>query len=435
MPTAPWRAACRPMVTARPPRGFAKFYAPRLFDYYFSSNFVDTAMNSSCELNHDYKKRLLTKVDGSHIDSQSVKDNQVNAKMGGDKLYTIQILRGVAAILVVLFHATMLCSSKFNLAPFNRFFLFGFSGVHIFFVLSGFIIVTIHYHDIGRPSKLISYLKKRFSRIYPNYWLVLTLISLWYLFVINIMPIHITPTLIYQNLNLFFPPPKFINPVSWTLSMEVFFYFIFSILILNRKLGVLALSLWLIGVLLTQFFSIKIPVIPRYVFSKYVILFWIGMLTAYMLIHMRNIETVRREWFAWSLGTLGLILFSATALAVWGGGIINFTHWIPLFGFGLAGALLIFFTLSNRAESFIQNRKILTSLGDASYSIYLIHYPLLLGLIFILRKHVTVDNGFSIAIFFVVISVIAVISGWLFHLFLERPLLKFVRGVLFLRAR
>ena len=47
------------------------------------------------------------------------------------------------------------------------------SGVDIFFVLSGFIIYFIHAKDIGRPQRIYNFAKKRLSRVYPAYWVVL----------------------------------------------------------------------------------------------------------------------------------------------------------------------------------------------------------------------------------------------------------------------
>ena len=66
--------------------------------------------------------------------------------------------------------------------PSRRLFDFGHAGVEFFFVLSGFIILHIHWKDLGHPSRFSSFAGKRFLRIYPMYWLVLAAIIPVYFF-------------------------------------------------------------------------------------------------------------------------------------------------------------------------------------------------------------------------------------------------------------
>src|SRR3954452_3087325 len=47
---------------------------------------------------------------------------------------------------------------------------FGFAGVDLFFAISGFIIVAVHYDQIGDPQYFRAYVRKRWTRIYPPYW-------------------------------------------------------------------------------------------------------------------------------------------------------------------------------------------------------------------------------------------------------------------------
>jgi hypothetical protein len=59
---------------------------------------------------------------------------------------TLQLLRGIAAMLVVFYHGTH--------TDFLGFFKFGYMGVDLFFVLSGFIILYIHFTDFGVKHRL-----------------------------------------------------------------------------------------------------------------------------------------------------------------------------------------------------------------------------------------------------------------------------------------
>src|SRR5436305_9906897 len=94
-------------------------------------------------------------------------------------LNTLQACRAAAAILVVLFHASgsiFALAKYFDCKPFGRVFDFGYAGVDFFFVLSGFLMMHVHAQDFGQPRKLGAYCWKRFTRIYPAYWVVLALI-------------------------------------------------------------------------------------------------------------------------------------------------------------------------------------------------------------------------------------------------------------------
>src|SRR5216683_3883717 len=84
------------------------------------------------------------------------------------QITTLQALRGISALLVLGLH-----SVPFAPHLFRYLFSWGFAGVDFFFVLSGFILLYVHYGQIGRPEKLRSYFIRRFSRIYPSYWAVM----------------------------------------------------------------------------------------------------------------------------------------------------------------------------------------------------------------------------------------------------------------------
>ena len=83
------------------------------------------------------------------------------------KLEIIQASRGIAALLVVLFHVTELSQQKLNQNFLSGLFAFGGSGVDFFFVLSGFIILFAHRADIGQKKKLKNFVIKRAIRVYP----------------------------------------------------------------------------------------------------------------------------------------------------------------------------------------------------------------------------------------------------------------------------
>ena len=54
-------------------------------------------------------------------------------------------------------------------------FQFGHAGVDLFFVISGFVILFVHWEDIGRPQRISRYAGRRLTRILPIYWVALAL--------------------------------------------------------------------------------------------------------------------------------------------------------------------------------------------------------------------------------------------------------------------
>ena len=88
------------------------------------------------------------------------------------KLNLLQVYRGIAAVLVVMFHLTDMSAQRLNQVTFFNLFQAGWSGVDYFFVLSGFIMVYVHRSAIGKKDHLKSFLVKRAVRIYPIYWII-----------------------------------------------------------------------------------------------------------------------------------------------------------------------------------------------------------------------------------------------------------------------
>ena len=88
------------------------------------------------------------------------------------KLNLLQVYRGIAAVLMVMFHLKEMSAKRLNQVTFFNLFQAGSRGVDYFFVLSGFIMVYVHRSAIGKKDLAKSFLVKRAVRIYPIYWIV-----------------------------------------------------------------------------------------------------------------------------------------------------------------------------------------------------------------------------------------------------------------------
>src|ERR1700733_9294479 len=144
----------------------------------------------------------------------------------GGSFQSIQALRGIAAVMVMIFHAGL----RFDQSEMT--FRIGNAGVDIFFIISGFVMWTV---AARRPSDPLVFLRRRFVRLVPLYWLwTVAVIAAWALIPSAFPRMH--PTVGHVALSLAFlphlsPDSGRITPVlgqGWTLNFEVFFYVLFA---------------------------------------------------------------------------------------------------------------------------------------------------------------------------------------------------------------
>jgi len=140
-------------------------------------------------------------------------------------------LRGIAILLVVVFH-------NFG---FIDFFFFGWLGVDLFFVLSGFLITGILLKSVGKPGYLRNFYFRRILRIFPLYYLLLIVCFFILPFISSLKPQldynshHQVYFWTYtQNWLFALSPPANSNYLIhlWSLGVEEQFYLIWPLLIL-----------------------------------------------------------------------------------------------------------------------------------------------------------------------------------------------------------
>ncbi len=332
-------------------------------------------------------------------------------------LRTLQAGRGLAALAVVFYHAGVEVGRDPRFwvkASYNQFFAPGELGVEFFFLLSGIVIVLAHWRDIGNASTLPLYAWKRFRRIYPIYWLVLAFVVPALFLLPHMQPgVDRSPLAILSSIILIhLGSLGSVLIVGWTLFHEILFYAIFSVMLLNRSAGLVALIAWLGGSFLTLFHVIESPGLAWF-FSPLHLLFGAGMLIAY-IIKVR----ARLDWRLFLLpGLVGLC-----PVLVWSYQIHHRTDALSL-SVGAALAFLVLGLIELERTGRLTVWAPLNFLGDASYSIYLLHFPILsfaFRAFFGASKHVAVP----LWIWTICGVVIAVTAGIALHLWVEMPLLK-----------
>src|SRR4028118_1479083 len=339
------------------------------------------------------------------------------------KLKLLQVYRGIAAVLVVMFHLNEISTGILNQVTFFNLFQGGWSGVDYFFVLSGFIMVYVHRSAIGKKDQLKSFLVKRAVRIYPIYWII-TLTLLCFFIVIPAFANNQDLGLGHVIGSLLLIPQngKPILVVGWTLTYELYFYFLFSIAIwLKPKHSKPILSIWLFVTILHFCKIVKFPdsfLLLNLVFGNMNLEFVLGCLAAYIVIKYNN-KLGKYRWILFGIANLGYVILGM--LVAWRN--IEFERIIT---FGVLAALLIIAATSIDLKDSPKIPYLLIFLGDASYSIFLTHSPLMLAITKILQKANLgkyFDGFFAPAI----LAVFAVVFGCIFYFLIEKPLTVFLR--------
>lgn len=305
-------------------------------------------------------------------------------------LRSLQAGRAVAALLVLGFHLGPTVRHYFGAAP--LYLPFGHAGVDFFFVLSGFIITTAHRDDVGRPARLGRFLWKRFVRIYPIYWVVFlaAFAGAWRIVDLSVPAfVHallLTPTGVAPVIS-----------VAWSLQWEVIFYLLFGALILHPVLAVAALA----GLLFSGLADAPL----------YLGLFALGALAALAVGRYPRLP-------GRALAAAGLAIFAAACVQDVLSG-VKPTVWL-----GVGSALLIAgLACAERAGRVYGGQRSLQWLGDASYSIYLVHYPLIsVGCKLAVALGLKGEGGGMVA--YPVLLVAAVLAGVALHLMVEKPLIR-----------
>lgn len=328
------------------------------------------------------------------------------------KLFSVQYLRGLAALLVMVTHAV--AHPLETQAPATL--RMGAAGVTLFFVISGFIMV--HMSSTG-PFDRLDFYRRRVERIVPLYWLATLALAIVAI---------IAPTLLKGTqfdwrsliLSLFFIPHYRGNgelvpllKLGWTLNLEMFFYLMFGLCArLHSTQRVLVLTLLFGGLaLLGQMAAFHNPLLAAYT-APHLLSFCIGMWTALWL---ERVDAGAR------------VPTSAQMLATIGGATLAISLIVPngvplamvLVMQALASALLI--AGGVRGERGLRRSPTATLMGDASYSIYLVHmYPV--AMIVVLWRKFAPDLP---ALAIVPVCLIAgVFGGLIVHYVAERPIMN-----------
>jgi exopolysaccharide production protein ExoZ len=323
-------------------------------------------------------------------------------------LLSVQYARGIAAVSVLLFHA-------FNDGGVTHYPEQVLQvGVDLFFVISGFIMwVTTFGSSVGPKA----FLGKRVRRIVPLYWLFTGVAIV----VAAVAPQLGKGTSVGHTVaSLLFLPA--VNPTThraepllapgWTLNHEMLFYVIFALAltlpakrrlfaVVGANVGLAVVGFLTHGPLLVSFYTN--PIILEFVFG--VIIGWI---------YTSGFMASRR--LSGVLVSAGVVVMVACA-AAWGQtAILRVALW------GVPAAVIVLALVLTENTRPVGLRRRWQSLGDASYSIYIVHGVVLSALLSLVHH-----AGVPVFLMIPVGSPVAVVVGLMVYRYIERPMISYLR--------
>jgi len=332
----------------------------------------------------------------------------MHTKSDKNRLDWIQAIRGIAALLVALFHVRYLFNYE-KLSMGDILFGSGAIGVDLFFVISGFIMV----YTTKNNTKPIDFISKRIIRIFPVYFVA----SIAYVLIFNGIESFLDFSFVHYFIkSVFFYDSNPILYVGWSLNYEMYFYLVFGLMLFFRDYSFL---------FTISFFILSVIIVP--------IVFQIKFLHPYLNIMVNNriLEFLAGMIIA-KIYQLGYRLpkFMSIFLLV-----ISFVFWLYVYFFlkspndsfymwGSSSALLIFSLMMFNSYVSIKVNRILIFFGNISYSMYLWH-AIVAGIMFAeFQKQDLIEYNFIfISLFMAVSTLVSYIS----YLLIEKKICNFLK--------
>lgn len=363
---------------------------------------------------------ILEMINHINFISSSSPSSQTNAIIAPkEHLGVLDMLRGFAAISVVLYHFTYGMPTlgksdgggtlvKFASLTLKEMFSWGNMGVEVFFVISGFVIPYSLWNTHYQLRNFSTYMLKRILRICPPAYLVIALVLLQWFVIDNLMhPVGtvsylsaVTPQRILGNLFFLykFADSRWIIGVFWTLAVEFQFYIVIGLLFnyLFKTKNAVWFVLLFTGMALLNY----IPHFPAYTFFHYSPLFALGGIT--LLFYKNHTSLLFFLIISFWFFALGFLMMPLVANI-----------------FGLATAMLIAFVRVRHS--------IFSSFGRISFSLYLTHVVVGSTSEFLLAKffppHTQLQHIFGIFL----ITIISCVFAYIYFYVVERPTLRIIK--------
>jgi len=320
----------------------------------------------------------------------------------------IQILRGIAVLLVVCFHL--------GFASFNS----GFLGVDVFFVISGFL-MSVLYDD----NQKLGFLKRRALRLLPTYYVTIIFTVIVSIFLVTpneyrqvfdqaIYADFFSSNIGFWMQNSYFSKEEF-NPLLhlWSLGVEIQFYLLLPILIYFQKIN--KYFLWLLFIISIILCFTVLGMSTKTAFFMLPFRLWEFLIGYFIAKYMTDNGNVIKSYPL--VGTFFLVIILVIPLFEVDGVSLSFINGHP-------GLYALFITLATAGVLSLGITKVLEEsklgsllalMGQYSYSIYLVHFPVIVLFLYkpFSGTKLQPNNYFDLIL---VTIMIIVLSYFMYHL-------------------
>ncbi|MBN9299436.1 MAG: acyltransferase [Filimonas sp.] len=323
------------------------------------------------------------------------------------RFFQLDSLRGIAAFVVMLHHYFAIYDRDFKHNFFvPPVFMYGFYGVELFFIISGFVIYyTLHYCRTAGD-----FLIKRFIRLFPTYWLCVCITFL----AITCFPLSAfrdttwKDALVNMTMLNGLVGVKGVDPSYWSLQPELFFYLLMTFLFFTRLSKYLYTCLWVwLGLILFYNLVHKIPVAGAFLNLKYGSLFIAG-ICFYKIKVEKDL----------SLQALFLLIASYVCTLV----VLRDLEGV----YGSITIVYLLFICALFCKMKIFSWKALIFLGNISYALYLIHQ----NIGFIIIRQTILWTGISGPEVVILPIIISILLAWLITYYFEKEVISRLKRLL-----
>ncbi len=329
-------------------------------------------------------------------------------KSPSGRFVELDALRGIAVFFVLCYHYTVCYVSDYRPAELPLFRLdIGCYGVHLFFIISGFVI----YMTLERTKKSMDFIVSRFSRLFPCYWfaVVFSFVIMHTFLLIGGREVPFDAALVNFSMLQSWFKVKNVDGVFWTLAVELTFYlliYIVYVLRLMKYIEWIAFG-WLGLMALHRVFLPTLGIVQLLSFIFDQMLEWGHLFFAGIFFY--HLKSKGHAWQRY----LGLATCLVFQYVIEPGSIKTIAAWF----------LLFYLFVLNRL-SWVTWIKPLVYLGTISYSFYLIHSNM--GSIIIQWLYAAGANAWLR--FFVPLACSVVLASLMTYL-IEKPAMAYIRRI------
>ncbi|ARF58488.1 acyltransferase family protein [Streptomyces gilvosporeus] len=339
----------------------------------------------------------------------------------GNRLAALDGLRLMAALMVVCYHYVALVrpwghTTDTIFPSAHRAAQYGWLGVEVFFLISGFVIcMSVWGRTVGE------FAVSRVSRLFPAYWagLLITVV------VVRMWPEAASPrswATVITNLTMLQGGNNTpdVDPVYWTLFVELKFYLIMAVVMLfgvTYRNCLILCGVWTAAAALAPI--LKTPLIIEFAMPQYAPFFIAGIAFYLMYRHRPNavlwaiviLQLLLAQRYIYERMAVNLGAAAADALPTWPARVVIIA------AFALIGAIAL--GACDRIQW-----KWLTVAGSLTYPLYLVHLNIGMTLIHHFRDSVPAP------VLVASVTALMLAAAWLIHRLVERPLGKWLRATM-----